>query len=116
MAWQVVDLSISADIRRIRSVRSGRIKKIRVCAVLLGERTAPKWRVTVEMDIANEDRASRMSMCGCQSHQTLTPNHYYTEAINWCSDVRCKYKKYLPVKVKQLSLMRVFTFISIFCI
>lgn len=37
---------------------------------LLGEGTAPKWKVTVAMVMANEEGASRRSLGSCQSHQT----------------------------------------------
>lgn len=38
------------------------------------ERIAPKWEVTVEMDRANEDRASRRSLKLSVTSNRLTPN------------------------------------------
>jgi len=43
----------------------------RELAIPLGERTATKWRVTVETDMANEDRASRRFRGSCQSYKKI---------------------------------------------
>lgn len=49
---------------------SQNMNKTRVLAGLVREGIAPKWIVTVAMDMANEDGASRGSLGSCQSHQT----------------------------------------------
>ena len=72
---QVLNLSIRKDVGMTYGASEARATAQEHNGVsrTIKERIAPKWEVTVEMDGANEDRASRRSVKLSVTSNRLTP-------------------------------------------